>query len=210
MGVLNHSPPHFFEIGSLTESSIHQMARLTGRSSRNAHMSCHSPTCAPSLRIQPYKLRSPCSSSRYCANWTFSSLLLIHLNSRLKFLSCGWQTAVLSYGRGGNKGRNAEPGLGGDIGKGETPQPCPHRLPFTGYCSRSLWRCRLTAAKALPGAVTSRNQNACLRVGCRPHHQNLAGGLLDCHRVSSPGWDVVSQLWRESRVMGQEGGAGWR
>lgn len=31
-------------------------------------------------------------------------------------------------------------------------------------------------------------------------------GLLDCHRVSSPGWDVVSQLWRESRVMGQEGG----
>lgn len=155
-------PTSFFEIGSLTESSIHQMTRLTGRSSRNARMSCHSPTCAPSLRIQPcrcwvFKLRSPCLSSRYCANWTVSSLLLIHLNSCLKFLSCAWQTAVLGYGRGGNKGRNAEPGLGGDIGKGEIPQPCPHRLPFTGYCSRSLWRCRQTAAKALPGVVTSRD-----------------------------------------------------
>lgn len=177
-------------------------------------MSCHSPTCAPSLRIQPcrcwvFKLRSPCSSSRYCANWTFSSLLLIHLNSRLKFLSCAWQTVVLNYGRGGKQRQECRARVGRGHREG-TPQPCPHRLPFTGYCSRSLWRCRLTAAKALPGVVTSRDRNACLKVGCRPHHQSLAGGLLDCHRVSSPGWDVVSQLWRESRVMGQEGGAGWR
>lgn len=119
-------PTSFFEIGSLTESSIHQMARLTGRSSRNARMSCHSPTCAPSLRIQPcrcwvFKLRSPCLSSRYCANWTFSSLLLIHLNSRLKFLSCAWQTVVLNYGRGGKQRQECRARVGWGHREGGDP-----------------------------------------------------------------------------------------
>lgn len=49
---------------------------------------------------------------------------------------------------------------------------------------------RLTEARALPEGVTSQEQNACFRMGRRPQQQSLAWGpWVDCHRVSSSGWD---------------------
>lgn len=38
-GVFNHPSPHSFETGSLTEPSVHQMVRLTGRNTRNVCLS---------------------------------------------------------------------------------------------------------------------------------------------------------------------------
>lgn len=179
-------------------------------------MSCHSPTCAPSLRIQPcrcwvFKLRPPCSSSRYCANWTFSTtpLLLTHLNSSEVLVLCLANSGAQLW-----SWRKQRQECGARVGRGHREGGDPTTLSPQTAVYRILQQKPLEmqtdSSQGSSWVVTSRDRNACLRMGCRPHHQSLAGGLLDCHRASSPGWDVVSQLWRENRVMGQEGGAGWR